>query len=160
MSKKKQKANTSCNPFVISTIIFLLVIVTNGLCVRATSHFTRFTGLLNPLQNLIHCPFRCLKKDFNSHLFFLQVNKETSMDSLLPGQRCSVVRPKERRPDIYQHNPFLRGNTIIRSKTFSPGPQSQYICRVTETQQHKTHKVTDHKGLWTLISLSFFCLCR
>lgn len=61
----------------------------------------------------------------------LQVNKETSTGSSLPSQRCSVVRPKERRPDVRQQNPFMRGNTIIRSKTFSPGPQSQYICRVT-----------------------------
>ena len=44
---------------------------------------------------------------------------------------ASVVRPKERRPEINQQNPFMRGNTIIRSKTFSPGPQSQYICRVS-----------------------------
>lgn len=52
------------------------------------------------------------------------------MDPLLPSHHCSAVRPKERRPDVHQQNPFMRGNTIIRSKTFSPGPQSQYICRV------------------------------
>uniref|UniRef100_A0A669C3A6 WW and C2 domain containing 1 n=1 Tax=Oreochromis niloticus TaxID=8128 RepID=A0A669C3A6_ORENI len=46
---------------------------------------------------------------------------------------CSVVRPKERRPDVRQQNPFMRGNTIIRSKTFSPGPQSQYICRINRS---------------------------
>lgn len=62
-----------------------------------------------------------------------QVNKETSMDGL-SSSHCSVVRPKERRPDAQQQNPFIRGNTIIRSKTFSPGPQSQYICRVTQEQ--------------------------
>uniref|UniRef100_A0A674MHC3 WW and C2 domain containing 1 n=1 Tax=Takifugu rubripes TaxID=31033 RepID=A0A674MHC3_TAKRU len=61
------------------------------------------------------------------------VNKETSMVSSLPSQRCSVVRPKERRPDVRQQNPFMRGNTIIRSKTFSPGPQSQYICRINRS---------------------------
>uniref|UniRef100_A0A3Q4BLF7 Uncharacterized protein n=1 Tax=Mola mola TaxID=94237 RepID=A0A3Q4BLF7_MOLML len=27
----------------------------------------------------------------------------------------------------------MRGNTIIRSKTFSPGPQSQYICRINRS---------------------------
>lgn len=52
------------------------------------------------------------------------------MDPLLPSHHCSAVRPKERRLDVHQQNPFMRGNTIIRSKTFSPGPQSQYICRV------------------------------
>uniref|UniRef100_A0A7N8XQ73 WW and C2 domain containing 1 n=1 Tax=Mastacembelus armatus TaxID=205130 RepID=A0A7N8XQ73_9TELE len=63
----------------------------------------------------------------------LQVNKETSMDGLLSSSRCSVVRPKERRPDVHQQIPFMRGNTIIRSKTFSPGPQSQYICRINRS---------------------------
>ncbi|XP_023117015.1 protein KIBRA [Amphiprion ocellaris] len=62
-----------------------------------------------------------------------KVNKETSIDSLSSSHRCSVVRPKERRPDVHQQNPFMRGNTIIRSKTFSPGPQSQYICRINRS---------------------------
>ncbi|XP_045895350.1 protein KIBRA [Micropterus dolomieu] len=62
-----------------------------------------------------------------------KLNKETSMDSLSPSHHCSVVRPKERRPDVHQQNPFMRGNTIIRSKTFSPGPQSQYICRINRS---------------------------
>ncbi|XP_028838164.1 protein KIBRA [Denticeps clupeoides] len=60
-----------------------------------------------------------------------KVNKETSMDDL--PQSTSVVRPKERRPELHQQNPFIRGNTIIRSKTFSPGPQSQYICRINRS---------------------------
>ncbi|XP_068600281.1 protein KIBRA [Brachionichthys hirsutus] len=62
-----------------------------------------------------------------------KVNKETSMDSLLPSNHCSGVRPKERLPHVHQQNPFMRGNTIIRSKTFSPGPQSQYICRINRS---------------------------
>ncbi|XP_040006027.1 protein KIBRA [Xiphias gladius] len=62
-----------------------------------------------------------------------KVNKETSVDGLSSSQHCSVVRPKERRPDVHQQNPFMRGNTIIRSKTFSPGPQSQYICRINRS---------------------------
>lgn len=71
------------------------------------------------------------------------------MVSSLQLQRCSVVRPKERRPDVRQQNPFMRGNTIIRSKTFSPGPQSQYICRVTEAHwrwpQHcKTNSLVEN----------------
>lgn len=49
------------------------------------------------------------------------------------GQPGSVVRPKERRPEPPHQNPFMRGNTIIRSKTFSPGPQSQYICRINRS---------------------------
>ncbi|TKS83304.1 Protein KIBRA WW domain-containing protein 1 [Collichthys lucidus] len=62
-----------------------------------------------------------------------KVNKETSMDNSSPSHHHSVVRPKERRPDVHQQNPFMRGNTIIRSKTFSPGPQSQYICRINRS---------------------------
>ncbi|KAM9846678.1 protein KIBRA [Aulostomus maculatus] len=62
-----------------------------------------------------------------------KVNKETSMVGLSSSNHCSVVRPKERRPDVHQQNPFMRGNTIIRSKTFSPGPQSQYICRINRS---------------------------
>ncbi|XP_066501648.1 protein KIBRA [Hoplias malabaricus] len=60
-----------------------------------------------------------------------KVNKETSMEDL--PSSASVVRPKERRPEVNQQNPFVRGNTIIRSKTFSPGPQSQYICRINRS---------------------------
>ncbi|XP_019724585.1 protein KIBRA isoform X3 [Hippocampus comes] len=60
----------------------------------------------------------------------LKVNKETSMDGLSSSGHHSVVRPKERRADLPQRHAFMRGNAIIRSKTFSPGPQSQYICRI------------------------------
>uniref|UniRef100_A0A671UGM2 WW and C2 domain containing 1 n=1 Tax=Sparus aurata TaxID=8175 RepID=A0A671UGM2_SPAAU len=70
---------------------------------------------------------------FHRLVLFVQVNKETSMDNLLPSHHGSVVRPKERRPDVHQQIPFMRGNTIIRSKTFSPGPQSQYICRINRS---------------------------
>lgn len=61
-----------------------------------------------------------------------KVNKETRIGNVSASQ-WSVVRPKERRPDVHQQNPFMRGNTIIRSKTFSPGPQSQYICRINRS---------------------------
>ncbi|XP_034539383.1 protein KIBRA [Notolabrus celidotus] len=61
-----------------------------------------------------------------------KVNKETSTDGSSSSHH-SVVRPKERRHDVRQQNPFMRGNTIIRSKTFSPGPQSQYICRINRS---------------------------
>uniref|UniRef100_A0A8C7YSI6 WW and C2 domain containing 1 n=1 Tax=Oryzias sinensis TaxID=183150 RepID=A0A8C7YSI6_9TELE len=61
-----------------------------------------------------------------------RVNKETSTENTAASHHCSVVRPKERRPDVHQ-NPFMRGHTIIRSKTFSPGPQSQYICRINRS---------------------------
>uniref|UniRef100_A0A8C7K785 WW and C2 domain containing 1 n=1 Tax=Oncorhynchus kisutch TaxID=8019 RepID=A0A8C7K785_ONCKI len=61
------------------------------------------------------------------------VNKETSTGHH-HHVSSSVVRPKERRPHhVPQQNAFFQGNTIIRSKTFSPGPQSQYICRINRS---------------------------
>ncbi|KAM6984624.1 protein KIBRA [Aplochiton taeniatus] len=60
-----------------------------------------------------------------------RVNKETSTGGA--PHPHPVVRPKERRPHLPPQNPFIRGNTIIRSKTFSPGPQSQYICRINRS---------------------------
>ncbi|TSP68534.1 Protein KIBRA [Bagarius yarrelli] len=60
-----------------------------------------------------------------------KLNKETSMEGF--PHAASVVRPKERRLELNHQNPFVRGNTIIRSKTFSPGPQSQYICRINRS---------------------------
>ncbi|CAL8268558.1 unnamed protein product [Merluccius merluccius] len=61
-----------------------------------------------------------------------RVNKETSTGG-------SSVRPKQRPPDPGQggghmvQQAFIRGNTVIRSKTFSPGPQSHYICRINRS---------------------------
>ncbi|XP_041122930.1 protein KIBRA-like isoform X2 [Polyodon spathula] len=60
-----------------------------------------------------------------------KVDKETNTDSI--AQAASVVRPKERRAPIAQQNPFVRGSTIIRSKTFSPGAQSRYVCRINRS---------------------------
>ncbi|KAJ3589506.1 hypothetical protein NHX12_010351 [Muraenolepis orangiensis] len=65
-----------------------------------------------------------------------RVNKETSTGG-------ASVRPKQRLRDsshMVQQDPghmvqqaFIRGNTVIRSKTFSPGPQSHYICRINRS---------------------------
>uniref|UniRef100_A0A8C5BLL3 WW and C2 domain containing 1 n=1 Tax=Gadus morhua TaxID=8049 RepID=A0A8C5BLL3_GADMO len=62
----------------------------------------------------------------------IQVNKETSTGG-------TSVRPKQRPPDPgpggghMVQQAFIRGNTVIRSKTFSPGPQSHYICRINRS---------------------------
>uniref|UniRef100_A0A8C9WVK6 WW and C2 domain containing 1 n=1 Tax=Sander lucioperca TaxID=283035 RepID=A0A8C9WVK6_SANLU len=91
------------------------------------------SGLESPVFESKLCSADVSTSRYYRHVLFVQVNKETSMDNLLPSYHCSVVRPKERRPDVHQQNPFMRGNTIIRSKTFSPGPQSQYICRINRS---------------------------
>lgn len=61
-----------------------------------------------------------------------QVDKETNTESL--AQSSTVVRPKDKRAANPPQTQFVRGSTIIRSKTFSPGPQSQYVCRVRKMQ--------------------------
>ncbi|XP_030359637.1 protein KIBRA isoform X2 [Strigops habroptila] len=60
-----------------------------------------------------------------------KVDKETNTDSL--AQASTVVRPKDKRAANPPQAPFVRGSTIIRSKTFSPGPQSQYVCRLNRS---------------------------
>ncbi|XP_036352888.2 protein KIBRA [Ochotona princeps] len=61
----------------------------------------------------------------------LKVDKETNTET--PAPSPTVVRPKDRRVGTQSAGPFLRGSTIIRSKTFSPGPQSQYVCRLNRS---------------------------
>lgn len=41
------------------------------------------------------------------------------------------VRHKERGGRWGHASPFMRGSTIVRSQTFSPGARSQYVCRVS-----------------------------
>ncbi|XP_065546332.1 protein KIBRA [Lathamus discolor] len=60
-----------------------------------------------------------------------KVDKETNTESL--AQASTVVRPKDKRAANPPQAPFVRGSTIIRSKTFSPGPQSQYVCRLNRS---------------------------
>ncbi|XP_036168591.1 protein KIBRA isoform X3 [Myotis myotis] len=61
----------------------------------------------------------------------IKVDKETNTET--PAPSPTVVRPKDRRVGTPSPAPFLRGSTIIRSKTFSPGPQSQYVCRLNRS---------------------------
>lgn len=60
---------------------------------------------------------------------FLQVEKATMTDGLFPEP--VRVRPKERGGRWGHASPFMRGSTIVRSQTFSPGARSQYVCRVS-----------------------------
>ncbi|NXD08102.1 KIBRA protein, partial [Nothocercus nigrocapillus] len=61
----------------------------------------------------------------------VKVDKETNTDS--PAQSSTVVRPKDKRAANPPQTQFVRGSAIIRSKTFSPGPQSQYVCRLNRS---------------------------
>ncbi|XP_075398045.1 protein KIBRA [Tenrec ecaudatus] len=72
------------------------------------------------------------KTSLDEHSEALKVDKETNTET--PAPSPTVVRPKDRRVvGTPSSGPFLRGNTIIRSKTFSPGPQSQYVCRLNRS---------------------------
>ncbi|XP_048190114.1 protein KIBRA-like [Perognathus longimembris pacificus] len=68
--------------------------------------------------------------DFHPHPH-PQVDKETNTETAAPSP--TVVRPKDRAGLPAAPGPFFPGNTIIRSKTFSPGPQSQYVCRLNRS---------------------------
>uniref|UniRef100_A0A8D3CLW6 WWC family member 3 n=1 Tax=Scophthalmus maximus TaxID=52904 RepID=A0A8D3CLW6_SCOMX len=57
-----------------------------------------------------------------------QVEKATMTDGLFPEP--VRVRPKERGGRWGHVSPFMRGSTIVRSQTFSPGARSQYVCRL------------------------------
>ncbi|XP_073476806.1 protein KIBRA isoform X1 [Aquarana catesbeiana] len=60
-----------------------------------------------------------------------KVDKETNTEGIL--QSTTVVRPKEKKASNTVQAQFIRGSNIIRSKTFSPGPQNEYICRLNRS---------------------------
>uniref|UniRef100_A0A8C5UI09 WW and C2 domain containing 1 n=1 Tax=Malurus cyaneus samueli TaxID=2593467 RepID=A0A8C5UI09_9PASS len=84
-----------------------------------------------------YCPRKSLwetEEGLNSQLHTetaVKVDKETNTES--PAQSSTVVRPKDKRAANPPQTQFVRGSTIIRSKTFSPGPQSQYVCRLNRS---------------------------
>uniref|UniRef100_A0A669DZQ3 WWC family member 3 n=1 Tax=Oreochromis niloticus TaxID=8128 RepID=A0A669DZQ3_ORENI len=65
---------------------------------------------------------------FYYYFFFLQVEKATMTEGMFPEP--VRVRPKERGGRWGHTSPFMRGSTIVRSQTFSPGARNQYVCRL------------------------------
>uniref|UniRef100_A0A4W6DYN8 WWC family member 3 n=1 Tax=Lates calcarifer TaxID=8187 RepID=A0A4W6DYN8_LATCA len=63
-----------------------------------------------------------------SKLCTVKVEKATMTEGLFPEP--VRVRPKERGGRWGHASPFMRGSTIVRSQTFSPGARSQYVCRL------------------------------
>lgn len=61
----------------------------------------------------------------------MKIDKETSTEEIVAT--TSAVRPKDRRVSNTQQSPFVRGSAIIRSKTFSPGAQNSYVCRLNRS---------------------------
>ncbi|GCC21961.1 hypothetical protein chiPu_0000344 [Chiloscyllium punctatum] len=64
-------------------------------------------------------------------LVAVKVDKETNTEETVTT--TFVVRPKDRRTHTTQQSPFVRGSAIIRSKTFSPGAQNPYVCRLNRS---------------------------
>ncbi|XP_078267438.1 protein KIBRA-like [Rhinoraja longicauda] len=60
----------------------------------------------------------------------MKIDKETSTEEIVAT--TSAVRPKDRISST-QQSPFVRGSAIIRSKTFSPGAQNSYVCRLNRS---------------------------
>ncbi|XP_077964882.1 protein WWC3 [Gasterosteus aculeatus] len=65
----------------------------------------------------------------SSRLSAVKVEKATMTEGPFPEP--ARIRPKERGGARWGHaSPFMRGSTIVRSQTFSPGARSQYVCRL------------------------------
>uniref|UniRef100_A0A669CV69 WWC family member 3 n=1 Tax=Oreochromis niloticus TaxID=8128 RepID=A0A669CV69_ORENI len=58
----------------------------------------------------------------------IKVEKATMTEGMFPEP--VRVRPKERGGRWGHTSPFMRGSTIVRSQTFSPGARNQYVCRL------------------------------
>ncbi|KAF6720575.1 Protein WWC3 [Oryzias melastigma] len=58
----------------------------------------------------------------------VKVEKATMTEGVFPEP--VRVRPKERGGRWGHASPFMRGSTIVRSQTFSPGARNQYVCRL------------------------------
>ncbi|XP_034036480.1 protein WWC3 isoform X2 [Thalassophryne amazonica] len=63
-----------------------------------------------------------------SKVVTVKVEKATMTENVFP--ELVRVRPKERGGRWGHASPFMRGSTIVRSQTFSPGARSQYVCRL------------------------------
>ncbi|KAK2907538.1 protein WWC3 [Channa argus] len=64
----------------------------------------------------------------SSKVCTVKVEKGTMTEGLFPEP--VRVRAKERGGRWGHASPFMRGSTIVRSQTFSPGARSQYVCRL------------------------------
>ncbi|XP_037530298.1 protein WWC3 [Nematolebias whitei] len=63
-----------------------------------------------------------------SKLSAIKVEKATMTEGPFPEP--VQVWPKERAGRWGYASPFMRGSTIVRSQTFSPGARNQYVCRL------------------------------
>lgn len=74
------------------------------------------------------CPLTKQGLGFLNRTLVFQVDTATMTESPFPEP--VRVRPKERGSRWGHASPFMRGSTIVRSQTFSPGARNQYVCRL------------------------------
>lgn len=87
----------------------------------------------------------CVLEGVFLKLFFLHENENSAAPTCFQVEKATMtespfpepvwVRPKERGGRWGHGSPFMRGGTLVRSQTFSPGAQSHYVCRVSSDQQ-------------------------
>lgn len=104
-------------------------ITTGGRCDRAASKLATVKVNLGKGHHPATDGSAALGKDAFKCLLS-QVEKATMTEGLFPEP--VRVRPKERGGRLCHTSPFMRGSTIVRSQTFSPGARSQYVCRVSD----------------------------
>ncbi|KAG8439186.1 hypothetical protein GDO86_005414 [Hymenochirus boettgeri] len=79
----------------------------------------------------VECEMEGSHKQLDADSASVKVDKETNTEGL--SHLSTSVRLKDKHAANPIQAQFMRGSTIIRSKTFSPGPQSQYICRLNRS---------------------------
>uniref|UniRef100_A0A8C0BJU7 WW and C2 domain containing 1 n=1 Tax=Buteo japonicus TaxID=224669 RepID=A0A8C0BJU7_9AVES len=92
---------------------------------------TEKTDSVSALLEQTAVELEAVEKKLEESRSTLTSGEKTNTESL--AQSSTVVRPKDKRAANPPQTQFVRGSTIIRSKTFSPGPQSQYVCRLNRS---------------------------
>lgn len=114
-----------------------ICITTGGRCDQTTSKLSAVK--VKRAAAVAHCcpptPAAVAQMHSSAADLLLQVEKSTMTEGLFPEP--ARVRPKERGGRWGHASPFMRGSTIVRSQTFSPGARSQYVCRVSFSKRMK-----------------------
>lgn len=107
-----------------------ICITTGGRCDQTTSKLSTVKVKVCSSVSLLLFPSTDTLRITDAFTDLLsQVEKATMTEGLFPEP--VRVRPKERGGRWGHASPFMRGSTIVRSQTFSPGARSQYVCRVS-----------------------------
>ncbi|XP_074492885.1 protein WWC3 [Sebastes fasciatus] len=105
-SWQAESVDSGCSNSIAFTAPFSEGLCAEGICITTGGRCDQTTGKLSTVK----------------------VEKATMTEGLFPEP--VRVRPKERGGRWGHASPFMRGSTIVRSQTFSPGARSQYVCRL------------------------------